>query len=80
MTRSVAPVTARRPRRKGKRSINRVNGLATLAGQIGPHWTLPGTDDGMDNISDHPSEFDGPAPDAAPSQTDVADAIGSDHN
>ena len=32
----------------------------------------------MDNISDHPSEFDGPAHDAAPSQTDVADAIGSD--
>ncbi len=32
----------------------------------------------MDNYRDHPNEYDGQAHDAAPSQADVADAIGSD--
>ena len=32
----------------------------------------------MDSYREHPSEYDAPAGDAAPSQSDVADAIGSD--
>ncbi len=32
----------------------------------------------MDSYRDHPSEFDGPASDAAPNHGDIADAIGAD--